>query len=111
MKKRPTDNKSQSSANTQRHFSLPNNLRYLRVIHALMVRSRPREAIDRIAGCSNGPDLISALRRVGLQLPCTRIPAFDRDGLPVQCGVYFLSDSDRRKVARWLRNRAQGGAC
>ncbi|WP_155754639.1 hypothetical protein [Burkholderia stagnalis] len=105
MKKKNARQPEPTSANEQRNFRLPSNLRHLRVIHALMVRSRPREEIDRIAGCSNGPDLIAALRRVGLDVPCALIPAFDRDGLPVKSGVYFLSESDRRKVARWLKVR------
>lgn len=105
MDKKKARQQKPTSANKQRHFSLPNNLRYLRVIHALMVRPRPREAIDNIAGCSNGPALIAELRRIGLEIPCTRIPDFDRDGLPVQCGVYSLSDADRCNIARWLRKR------
>jgi hypothetical protein len=86
-------------------FTGTDNPRHLRVIHALMVRSRPREEIDRVAGCSNGPDLIASLRRVGIEIPCARVRAFDRDGLPVNRGVYFLSSSDRRTVSRWIRER------
>ena len=33
-------------------------LRHLRVIQAVTVRPVPREELDRVAGCSNGPALV-----------------------------------------------------
>jgi hypothetical protein len=65
------------------------------------VRSQTREAIDRAAGCSNGPELIAELRRRPLDVPCTRVVAYDRDGREVLRGVYHLTNADRRKLARW----------
>ena len=91
----------------KRDFIPSDNPRHLRVIHELMVRSRPREEIDRIAGCSNGPDLIARLRGSGLEIPCVRVPCLDRDGLEVRRGVYYLTASDRRKVARRIRTRGR----
>jgi hypothetical protein len=79
------------------------NPRGLRVLHALLMRVRLREEIDRIAGASNGPDLICQLRRLGLTIPCVRTPSIDRDGGLVQVGVYSLDRDDRRKVGAWLR--------
>ncbi len=91
-------------------FTGTDNPRHLRVIHSALVRSRKREEIDRIAGASNGPDLIAELRRRGLEFPCNRVPGFDRDGCPVWFGVYHLTDADRRKVSAWQRLRdAKGG--
>ena len=81
-------------------FAGTDNPRHLRAIAALRVRSQTREAIDRVAGCSNGPDLIAELRRRDLDVPCTRIPCYDRDGREVQRGVYHLTNADRRKLAR-----------
>lgn len=81
------------------------NLRHLRVIQSLLIRPRKREDIDRIAGASNGPDLIAELRRRGLRVPCKKTPGIDRDGFPVKFGVYEFDDDDRGKLAAWLRRR------
>lgn len=96
-----------STPKTATKFSGTDNPRHFRVIHAALVRSRKREEIDRIAGCSNAPELIAELRRRGLEFPCDRIPAIDRDGYPIRFGVYHLTDADRRKLAVWFR---KGGA-
>lgn len=84
------------------------NPRHLRAIAALMVRPVPRELLDRVAGCSNGPALIADLRDLGLTkegLPCTLIPDRDRDGEAISRGVYSFSDAGRRAVSAWLRKR------
>jgi hypothetical protein len=81
----------------------------LRLLAALLTRSRTREEIDRIAGASNGPDAIAEIRALGLPardcLPCDRVPCFDRDGKEVRRGVYSLTPAGRRKVQVWLRKR------
>ena len=103
MKKRqPTQKKDQRPE--QANFST-DNPRHLRVIHAALRRSLPREQVDREAGCSNGSDLIATLRRRGLEFPCVLIEAIDRDGRPCKSGVYNLTGKDRRIIAKWLRNR------
>lgn len=81
------------------------NPRHMRVIVAAMARARKREELDRIAGCSNGPELVAELRRRGLEFPCVRVPAFDRDGKLTRPGIYNLNDSDRRKLYAWMRLR------
>ncbi|HCN90185.1 MAG TPA: hypothetical protein DIT28_13580 [Oxalobacteraceae bacterium] len=81
------------------------NPRHLRVIHSLLIRPRKREEIDRIAGASNGPELIAELRRRGLSAPCQRTPGIDRDGYTIKFGVYEFDDGDRRKLTTWLRLR------
>lgn len=96
------------TAQTKRTFNGTDNPRHLRVIHALMLRQRPREETDHIAGASNSPELIAELRRRGLRLRCVRTPGIDRDGLPVKFGVYELDDDDRRAVNAWLRKRDAG---
>ena len=76
--KRPTPQKAESSALNSVHFTVAvrfngtNNPRYLRVIHVMMMHPLTREQLDQIAGCSNGPDLVAGLRRLGLEVPCTR---------------------------------------
>lgn len=101
-----------SNSTTPVRFSGTENPRYLRAIQGLLVRSMPREHVDRVAGCSNGPALIAELRDLGLGkegLPCIMVPDLDRDGRPIRRGVYFLSDAGRRAVNAWLRKR-KGGA-
>ncbi|UEP35955.1 hypothetical protein LL998_06605 [Burkholderia ambifaria] len=101
--------KAESSAKRQSEFTGTANPRQLRALTMLQRRPMPREELDGYAGCSNGPDLIAGLRAKGLALPCVRVACIDRDGIEVQRGVYHLTTSDRRKVARWLRMRAEGG--
>ena len=86
-------------------FKGTRNLRHIRVLIALLRRSMPREHVDREAGCSNGPELIAELRRRGLDVPCDRIPAYDRDGLEVKRGVYHLTHQDRGKVNKFFATR------
>lgn len=83
------------------------NPRHLRVIHVLQTSPRTRESIDHIAGASNGPELISELRRRNLTIKCERVPAIDCDDRPVRIGVYSFDADDRKKVHFW---RAGGGA-
>ena len=81
------------------------NPRHLRVLIALLRRAMPREHVDTEAGASNGPALIADLRRRGLDLPCDRIPVYDRDGKEVKRGVYHATTIDRRKIHRFFAER------
>lgn len=98
-----------SVAGKRAHFN-PTSLtsRHRRIVHALLVRSRTREQIDAAAGASNGPDEIARLRALGLEVPCVRVPCFDRDGHEVKRGVYSLSAADRRRIRVWLSKRQAG---
>lgn len=96
---------SYSTVNPVKKFTGTTNPRHLRVINAMMTRSRKREEVDKIAGCSNAPELIAELRRRGLCAPCHRVPALDRDGFPIRFGVYDFTDGDRCAVRAWLRKR------
>lgn len=98
-----------STAKEAGKFTGTDNPRHLRVIHALLMRPRKREEIDRIAGASNGPEVIAELRRRGLHTPCQRTPGIDRDGLPIKFGVYEFDDNDRRKLTAWQRLRNEKG--
>jgi hypothetical protein len=90
-------------------FSGTDNPRHLRVIQALMTRPLPREQLDQVAACSNGPDLVAELRRRGLDVPCTRTKRKDRDLFDCWPGVYHVTQADRRKVNAWKRERAAKG--
>jgi hypothetical protein len=74
--------------------------REARALHELLRRPAPREVLDRVAGCSNGPALVAELRERGLTLPCVRTPTFDRDGKEVRRGVYSLTSADKRAAYR-----------
>lgn len=108
--KTPDPTKAESSAPNRLNFTGTDNPRHLRVIHALLTRSRRRKDVDSIAGCSNAPELIAELRRRGLDVPCQRIVFIDRDGYPCRPGVYSLTASDRRKIYGWLAKRRKVGA-
>jgi hypothetical protein len=69
----------------------------------------PREQVDRVAGCSNGPELIAELRRRGLSIPCTRTKKQDRDLSACWPGVYHFTQNDRRKLTAWKRKLAKDG--
>lgn len=108
---RPTEGKTSaarhSDSKARAAFLGTDNPRHLRVIQAVCVRPMPREELDRIAGCSNGPDLVAELRRRGLDLPCTRLKKKDRDLFDTWPGVYHLTERDRRKLNVWKRTRRQ----
>ena len=107
MKKRQPLNKKDQRPE-QANFTGTDNPRHLRAIAALLRRPMPRESLDKEVGCSNGPELVAELRRRGLETPCKRIKFIDRDGQLCRPGVYHFTDSDRRKVNRWMASRQKG---
>lgn len=74
------------------------NPREIRIICALAGGARTREELDRIAGASNVPDAIAALRRKGLEIPSSREPVRDRDSEIVYRGRYRFTDTDLRRT-------------
>jgi hypothetical protein len=90
-------------------FTGTSNPRQLRAIQALLRRPISRQELDSVAGCANGPDLVSDLRDMGLDINCDRIKFIDRDGFTCRPGVYSLTASARRKVHQWLNKRKNGG--
>lgn len=103
--KTPGIPKEKPSAPSKRQFTGTDNPRHLRALVALEIRARPREELDRVVGCSNGPDLISDLRTRGLELPCDRVPCLDQDGREVKRGIYSMTPGDKRAVRAWQRRR------
>ena len=107
MKNAP-DRKAIESALDPRRF-YTDNPRHFRALALLLQRPAKREEIDSRAGCNNSPELVAELRRRGLDVPCERVPALDRDGRPCRPGVYRLTEADRRKVTRWMYSRRAAG--
>ena len=104
-----TSAREQGDSKVPAAFLGTDNPRHLRVIQALMTRPLPREQLDKVAGCSNGPELVAELRRRGLKVPCTRTKKKDRDLFECWPGVYHFPQCDRRKVNDWKRKRSAGG--
>lgn len=97
-----------AGATTPTAFYGTDNPRHVRVLRALLAGPVTRERLDSVAGCSNGPQLISDLRDLGLShagLPCKMVTGTDRDGRSVKYGEYTLIGEDRRAVDEWLRGR------
>lgn len=105
MNARHTQKSKTGAAGKPRKFTGTDNPRHLRVLVALLLRPRSREELDRVAGCSNGPELVAELRRRGLELPCARTPCIDRDGFEVKRGIYSTDEDDKRAVRSWMRRR------
>lgn len=63
-----------------------------------------REECDRAIPASNSPEYISQLKaRLGLQIPCDRVPFATIDGRLSRRGVYYLTDDDRERVEAFLQ--------
>lgn len=89
-------------------FSGTESPREFRALIALLEGPIPREILDKVTGCSNGPALVASLRAKGLGtngLVCTLVSTRDRDGNPVRRGVYWLSRPARRAVMVWVPYR------
>ncbi|MEN9396220.1 MAG: hypothetical protein RLZ81_750 [Pseudomonadota bacterium] len=71
-----------------------------------------REPLDRIAGSSNGPDVISKLRRKFGQdsIDMELIDGTDRDGKPCRTGRYRLTPAGRERLAQITTSNQQGAA-
>ena len=91
----------QGNSNSSSRFLGTHNKRHLRALSFVLVRPLFREELDKIAGCSNGPELVAELRRCGLEVPCHRVTRLDKDGKPCRPGVYSLTDDDRLRIAKW----------
>lgn len=79
--------------------------RRIRVLEALHARKSWifREDIDRIAGSSNGPDVVSQLRhRHGIEIDMQMVPRVDRDGRPCEVGQYKLTEQGIEAAAALL---------
>jgi hypothetical protein len=76
--------------------------RQFRVCEALAHRRKLwREDVDKIAGASNGPEVMRQLRDKGLEWKCERVPKIDRDGKRCEPGLYSIDDAGRETLTRW----------
>lgn len=85
------------------------NQRMIRLVRALLRGPVTREDADRIAGCSNSPDLIADIRRLGLgrkHLVCTLFTVIDRDGKVSRPGRYSLTSEGCAMLTEWLNSLA-----
>ncbi|MGT2458791.1 hypothetical protein ACU4GI_38965 [Cupriavidus basilensis] len=100
------------NSNTLLTFAGTKNPAHLRVIRALLKRPLLRKDVDRLAGCSNGPALIAALRALGLGkegLRCAVWSEQNRDARPVRRGAYYLSDAAFHAINAWMSDCAKRG--
>jgi hypothetical protein len=96
---RKETHRNDSSPLPVRRFAGTDNPRHLRVLSRLLVVPLMlREHLDAVAGASNGPALVADLRGKGLELPCSRVNAIDRDGRTCKPGLYLLTAADRALI-------------
>jgi len=104
-----TDTSKDASALDSAKFTGIESPRQLRVILALLKGPRTREQIDRIAGASNGPEIVRQIRANGLGINCQMASHIDRDGKKGRHGVYHLPKSQRVKFQQWRTAMDLGG--
>lgn len=76
--------------------------RQIRTLKALINAPLMREQLDKVAGASNGPEVVAGLRRKGLDVFCERVPSIDRDGKPCKPGRYYLDEKGKELVREFL---------
>ena len=91
---------SKANGNTSTRLHLTPRLR--RALVALLERPRSREELDRIAGTSNSPDLVSRLRQRGIFILCEHVSHIDRDGVKGWHGVYKLPATEKERIGGTL---------
>ena len=103
-------NKPAADGKPNSKFSGTDNPRHLRAITVLLRRPISREELDSVVGATNSPELVAELRRRGLVIVCDRILVIDRDGKPSRPGVYSFTESDRKKLFRWMASRTRSAS-
>lgn len=81
--------------------------RELRLLSALLPGKKSRETLDKAIGASNTPDVVFRLRKKGFVIPCEKVPATDRDGLPCRYGQYRLTAEDSALAAAVLTDEGE----
>lgn len=79
--------------------------RQFRVVMALLNGPKSRERIDRIAGASNGPEIVRQLRANGICINCELVPHINCDSKLGKHGVYYLPATQKRTLRRWLSQK------
>lgn len=96
----PDNSKPLPSAPSKRNFKLSHRQHRLCQVFATG-RKLWREDVDRIAGASNGPEVMRQLRRKGLAWQCDRIQKTDRDGNTCEPGLYSIVGSGWETLQAW----------
>lgn len=79
--------------------------RRIRTLIALVYRDYvSRENLDRLAGCSNSPDLVFQMKRAGLPIQTREVKAKDRDGRKTHYADYYLTPAIKAKAKEWLES-------
>lgn len=81
--------------------------RQFRALMALLKKPQYREHIDRVAGASNGPQVVSELRDKGLFINCSLIAKRDRDGKTCRVGLYHLAKNSTVKARQMVADYVQ----
>jgi hypothetical protein len=98
--KTPDNSKPLPRAPKQHDFKLTHRQRGLCEAFATG-RKLWREEVDRIAGASNGPEVMRQLKGKGLAWQCDRIKKIDRDGNPCEPGIYSIVGSGWETLQTW----------
>ena len=117
--KTPGPTKAEPSAPNNAHSTADKNkatrltARQSRLLTALLQTDGwiPRESVDRITGASNGPQIVSEVRKkvTGYEgIAMQEVDAFDRDGKPCKPGRYQLTPIGRQRAVEVLASL--GGA-
>jgi len=95
---------SSLDSNRIKPFVGTNNPRRIRALIALVYRDCvSREDLDRLAGCTNSPDLVAQLKkRCSLDIQTREVKVKDRDGKSTWYGEYSLAIEDKYRVKQWL---------
>ena len=79
------------------------NPRQVRALTALAYRDYvSRENLDKLAGCTNSPDLVARLRMKGIDIQMREVQTKDRDGRSCWFGEYFLIHDAKIAIREWL---------
>lgn len=98
--KTPQPSKENQSAPSKRKFKLTERQRRV-CLAMLRCKALWREEIDRIAGASNGPEVMRQLKNKGLAWQCVRVKKIDRDGKPCEPGIYSLVGNGYDTLLAW----------
>jgi hypothetical protein len=97
-----TNTTSEEVSSTQIKSEFKLTARQQRVCSALAKFGKLwREEVDRIAGASNGPEVMHQLKRKGLEWECDRIKGVDRDGNACEPGLYSIVGGGRETLHAW----------
>lgn len=75
---------------------------------ALLAAPHSREQLDRVARCSNSPNVVMKLRRRGIEISTQRVVFEGPSGRKSWHGRYELSSEGRQRARELLGNEPEG---